>query len=59
MPSALGRSSQALLGHCCEALQSQQGILGNGMQHDAAPPHHGPPRGVFTSGSASAEASSF
>lgn len=46
MPSALGRSSQALLGHCCEALQSQQGILGNGMQHDAAPLRPRPPPGL-------------
>lgn len=41
MPSALARSSKALLRHCCEALQSQQGILGNGMQHDAVPPPTG------------------
>lgn len=34
-PTTLARTSQTLQGHCCEAPQSQQGILGNGMQHDA------------------------
>lgn len=38
MPTTLAGTSQALLGHCCEALQSQQGILGNRMQHEAASP---------------------
>lgn len=38
MPTILAGTSQALPGHCCATLPSQQGMLGNGMQHDAFPP---------------------
>lgn len=37
MPTTLAGTSQSLLGQCREALQSQQGILGNGMQYGAVP----------------------
>lgn len=43
MPTPLARTSLALIGHCCEAPQSQQDTLGNGMQSDAVP-HTGHPR---------------